>query len=149
MSKDKLNTYLKHFYSSARKQDSSYCKASSIKTIRAAVDHHLSSSPHCKQLFLMRPLQRQIECCRCIFERPGSRSQVSHAQTGYHQRQASKAQLQRTVWFYLGLYFGRRGRENQRDLKKEMLVLGSTPQGMEYFEPNRTISANQRDDSDP
>ena len=33
------------------------------------------------------------------------------------------AQLQRTAWFYLGIYFGRRGRENQRDVKPAMLAL--------------------------
>ena len=47
------------------------------------------------------------------------------------------AQLQRTAWFYLGIYFGRRGRENQRDIKPAMLALRATPQGEEYFELNR------------
>ena len=47
------------------------------------------------------------------------------------------AQLQRTAWFYLGIYFGRRGRENQRYMKPAMLALGATPQGEEYFELNR------------
>ena len=47
------------------------------------------------------------------------------------------AQLQRTAWFYLGIYFGRRGRENQRDMKPAMLALRATPQGEEYFELNR------------
>ena len=47
------------------------------------------------------------------------------------------AQLQRTAWFYLGLFFGRRGRENQREMKPGMLALRETPQGVEYFELNR------------
>ena len=47
------------------------------------------------------------------------------------------AQLQRTAWFYLGIYFGRRGRENQRDMKPAMLALRATPQNEEYFELNR------------
>ena len=46
------------------------------------------------------------------------------------------AQLQRTAWLYLGLFFGRRGRENQRDVKPGMLALRMTPQGEEYFELN-------------
>ena len=45
--------------------------------------------------------------------------------------------LQRTAWFYLGIYFGRRGRENQRDMKPAMLALRAIPQGEEYFELNR------------
>ena len=32
------------------------------------------------------------------------------------------AQLQRTVWFYLVLYFGQRGRETQRQMKSIMLL---------------------------
>ena len=47
------------------------------------------------------------------------------------------AQLQRTAWFYLGLFFGRRGRENQRQLTPAMLSLRKTPQGVEYYELNR------------
>ena len=45
--------------------------------------------------------------------------------------------LQRTAWFYLTLFFGRRGRENQRQLTPGMLSLRKTPQGVEYFELNR------------
>ena len=44
------------------------------------------------------------------------------------------AQLLRTTWFYITLYFGKRGRENQRKLTKEMLSLQSTPQGRQYYE---------------
>lgn len=36
------------------------------------------------------------------------------------------SQILRTAWFYLTLYFGKRGRENQRKLTKEMLVLQTT-----------------------
>ena len=47
------------------------------------------------------------------------------------------AQLQRTAWFYLGMYFGRRDRENQQHMKPAMLAVRATPQGEEYFELNR------------
>jgi len=46
------------------------------------------------------------------------------------------AQLQRMAWFYLTLSFGRRGRENQRQLTPGMLSLRKTPQSVEYFELN-------------
>ena len=39
------------------------------------------------------------------------------------------SQLLRTARFYLTLYFGKRGRDKQRKLTKEMLVLQTTPQG--------------------
>jgi len=44
------------------------------------------------------------------------------------------AQPQGTVWFYLVLYFGQRGRENQRLMKSNMLVFRKTPQAKEYCE---------------
>ena len=47
------------------------------------------------------------------------------------------AQFQRTAWLYLGIYFGRCGRENQRDMKPAMLALRATPQREKYFELNR------------
>ena len=50
------------------------------------------------------------------------------------------SQLQRTAWFYLGLFCGRRGRENQQEMKPGMLALRMTPQGQEYFELNRQFA---------
>ena len=43
----------------------------------------------------------------------------------------NSAQLQRTAWFYLGLFFGRRGRENHRQLTPAVLSLRKNPQGVE------------------
>ena len=37
------------------------------------------------------------------------------------------SQLPRTAWFYITFYFGKRGRENQRKLTSDMLVLRCTP----------------------
>ncbi|CAB4029670.1 hypothetical protein AWC38_SpisGene10896 [Paramuricea clavata] len=45
--------------------------------------------------------------------------------------------LMQTVWFYISLYFGKRGRENQRAMKKSMLRLCTTGTGEEYFELNK------------
>ena len=47
------------------------------------------------------------------------------------------SQLLRTAWFYLTLYFGKGGRENQRKLTKEILVLQTTPQERRYYEIRR------------
>ena len=47
------------------------------------------------------------------------------------------SQLMRMAWFYVTLYFGKRGRENQRKLTTEMLVLQTTPQGRRYYKFRR------------
>ena len=45
-------------------------------------------------------------------------------------------QLQLTVWLYLSLFFGRRGRE--KPATPAMFSLRKTPQGVEYYELNRS-----------
>ncbi|XP_078371764.1 uncharacterized protein LOC144655391 isoform X2 [Oculina patagonica] len=52
----------------------------------------------------------------------------------------SPTQLQNTVWFYISLYFGKRGRENQRKMTKQMLVLRATPDGRQFYEINRSVA---------
>ena len=42
--------------------------------------------------------------------------------------------LQQTAWFFISLFLGKRGRENQHTMKKTMLALRKTPAGEEYFE---------------
>lgn len=49
------------------------------------------------------------------------------------------SQLLRTSWFYITLYFGKRGRENQRQMTKTMLALRKTPLGKRYYELQRDI----------
>jgi hypothetical protein len=52
------------------------------------------------------------------------------------------AQLLRTIWFYLGIYLGHRGREKQRQLKPNMLVLRATAADKTYFELNREVAGS-------
>ena len=42
-----------------------------------------------------------------------------------------------TTWFYVSLYFGKRGRENRSLMKKYMVRLAVTATGEEYFELNK------------
>ena len=172
MSKEELNTCLKYFYTSARKQDGSHYKASSLKTIRAAIDRYLRKPPHCKQFSIVsdaafreantvlfafvKDLKKSGKIAGVVHKKAITKGQLKKlfdsGQLGPANSQ-DPAQLQRTVWFYLGLYFGRRGRENQRDLKSGMLVLKNTIDGEEYFELNRQMPPslspiNARDKSD-
>ncbi|CAH3176305.1 unnamed protein product [Porites lobata] len=45
--------------------------------------------------------------------------------------------LLQTTWFYVSLYLGKRGRENQSSMKKSMLRLPVTATGEEFFELNK------------
>lgn len=160
MSKEELNSCLKYFYTSARKQDGSYFKATSLKSIRAAIDRHLRSPPHSKQFSIIsdaafsqanRVLSSFVKNLKTSGKIKGvvHREVITkeHLEKLFNSSQLGPAnsqdpaQLQRTVWFYIGLYFGRRGLENQRHLKSAMLVLKKAPDGAEYFELDRQIAS--------
>ena len=49
--------------------------------------------------------------------------------------------LQQTAWFFISLFLGKRGRENQQLLKKHMLVARETPRGEKYLEMSRERGA--------
>ena len=49
--------------------------------------------------------------------------------------------LTQTVWFYITLFLGKRGRENQAKMKKNFLVLRQDTKGEKYFEINRERGA--------
>lgn len=156
MSKEELNSCLKSFYTTARKQDGQFYKASSLKSIRGAIDRYLRSPPRCKQFSIVadaafteankildafvKDLRKSGKISGVIHKKAITKEQIDKLfQSGELGLADTKdpAQLQRTAWFYIGLFFGRRGRENQRQMKPAMLVLRTTPQGQEYFELNR------------
>ena len=152
-----LNECLKSFYTSARKKDGTFYKSSSMKSIRAAIDCFLRSPPHNKPFSIIadpafNEANKVLDAFVKELRKTGKIAGVVHKKT-ISKEQMKKlfdsgelgpadslnpAQLQRTARLYLGLFFGRRGRENQRQLKPTMLSLRKTPQGVEYYELNRS-----------
>ena len=156
MTKEELNACLKSFYTSARKHDGQFYKSSSLKSIRAAIDRYLRSPPRCKQFSIIadaafteankildafvKDLRKSGRISGIVHKKAISKQQIQKLfESGELGPADTKdpAQLQRTAWFYLALFFGRRGRENQREMKPGMLALRMTPQGEEYFKLNR------------
>jgi len=136
MSKEELNVCLKCFYTSARKKDGTYYKSSSTKSIRAAIDRFLRSPPHNKPYPIIsdpafteankvldafvKDLRKMRKIAGVVHKKEQVtkllKEQVKKLFTSGELGPADSlnpAQLQRTAWFYLGLFFGRRGRENQ------------------------------------
>lgn len=158
MSKTELNSCLKLFYTSARQKDGSYYKTTTMRSIRAAIDRFLKSPPNNKDFTIIgdptfseanavlnafvKDLRKSGKIAGTVHKRPISREQIqllfSSGELGPADSK-DPAQLFRTVWFYLSFFFGKRGRENQRQLKPSMLILRSTPDGKEFFELNREI----------
>ena len=153
MSKEELNVCLKCFYTSARKKDGTYYKSSSTKSIRAVIDRFLRSPPHNKPFSIIsdpafteankvldafvKDLRKTGKIAGVVHKKAISKEELKKLFESGELGPADSlnpAQLQ----FYLGLFFGRRGRENQRQLTPAMLSLRKTPQGVEYYELNRS-----------
>ena len=142
MNKEELNACLKSFYTFARKQDGQFYKSSSLKTIRAAIDRYLRMPPHSKQFSIVadpafteankildafvKDLRKSGKISGIVHKKAISKQQVEKLfQSGELGPADTKdpAKLQRTAWFYLDIHFGRRSRENQRDMNPAMLAV--------------------------
>lgn len=160
MSKQELNSCLKQFYTSARQKDGSYYKKTTMKSIRAAIDRFLRKTSNKGFSIIGDPtfaeanavldafvkdLRKSGKIAGVVHKKPISKEQIQLLfRTGElgPANSVDPAQLFRTVWFYLSFYFGKRGRENQRQLKPNMLILRSTPDGKEFFELNREVAGS-------
>ena len=147
----KQDACLKCFYTSARKKDGTFYKSSSTKSIRAATDLFLRLPPPKPFSIITDPafteankvlhafvkdLRKTGKIAGVVHKRAISKEQLKKLfESGELGPPGSlnPAQLQRTAWFYLGLFFRRRGRENHRQLTTAMLSLRKTPQGVEYY----------------
>ena len=147
------------FYVSIRQKDGSRFKVSSLKAIRAAIDRYLRQSPHNKPWPIVGDpeFNKANETLNAVCKDMVKRGQVSpvvhktpiiseQLQKLYESQQLGEAtttnptQLLRTAWFYVTLYFGKRGRESQRKLEKQMLCLRQTPEGRRYYELRAVLS---------
>ena len=145
----------------AKKDGRSRFKVSSLKAIRAAIDRYLRQSPHNKPWSIVGDPEfnkaNETLNAVCKVVKRGQVSQVSpvlhktpitseQLQKLYESQQLGEAtttnptQLLRTAWFYVTLYFGKRGRESQRKLEKQMLCLRQTPEGRRYYELRAVLS---------
>ena len=122
-------------------------------SIRAALDRHLRSPPHSKKFSIcdsvtfqggnktlhsyLKHLMTTGKIAGTVHKSPLTPETV---QLLFEKGEFTSAEtsdpraLMQTVWFYIFLYFGKRGRENQRAMKKTMLRFCVTGAGEEYFE---------------
>ena len=151
-----MNKCLSKFYVSARKKDGSNYKKTSLMSIRAALDRHLRSEPHNKtysicDAVVFNEANKTLHAYLGHLVGSGKIAGTVHknpltaeaVQQLFEKGELTSAEtsnprgLLQTVWFYISLYFGKRGRENQSVLKKSMLQLCITSDGDEYFELNK------------
>ncbi|CAB4028194.1 uncharacterized protein LOC110056874 [Paramuricea clavata] len=116
-----------------------------MKAIRAAIDRFINKTsnrgfsivgdPTFKEAntvldAFLKDLRKSGKIAGVVHKKPSSKEQIQlllRAGELAPTNSEDPAQLFRTVWFYLSLFFGKRGRENQRQLKPNILILRSTP----------------------
>lgn len=150
-----MNKCLSKFYLSARKQDGSHYKKTSL-SIRAALDRYLRSPPLNKEFSIcdgiqfneantawnsyLKRLASTGKTAGTIHKNPLTAEIIQKlfesGELASADTKIPRALLQ-TTWFYVSLYFGKRGRENKSLMKKSMLRLAVTAAAEEYFELNK------------
>lgn len=119
-----------------------------MKAIRAGLERYLTQAPHRKAFSIIRdkvfvPSNEALDSHLKSLAKTGVLSSTKHKQaleredveqlfTAKQLGNDTPESLLQTAWFYLMLYFGRRGRENQRNMVKEDIVFGKTANGLEY-----------------
>lgn len=153
MTPTQLNKCLQKFYVSARKRDGSFYNKKSLTAIRAALDRHLKSPPLNKPFSIVGDTQfteanKTLSNFLKTLSKSGDISPTVHKQALtkevveklYEEGELVEfdtlhpGKLQQTAWFFISLFLGKRGRENQHTMKKTMLVLRKTPGGEAYLE---------------
>ncbi|XP_028416817.1 uncharacterized protein LOC114541025 [Dendronephthya gigantea] len=157
-SKAELNEYLQLFYACVWQKNETCFKVSSLKAIRAALNRYLRQQPNNKPWSIVGnpevSLANKTLNAICVnMMKEGKISSVTHKnpitkeqlqqlfKTGKlgKAKTTNLSQILRTAWFYVTLYFGKRGRENQRKLLKQMLVLWETPGKGKYYELQKDL----------
>ena len=132
-----MNMCLSKFYTTARRNDGSYYKKSSLMSIRAALDRHLKSPPRNKNFSICDPVTFQ-EANKTVHSylkhliATGKIAGTVHkspltpeiVQLLFEKRELTLAEtsdprtLMQTVWFYISLYFGNEAAKTKGQWRK-------------------------------
>jgi len=120
-----------------------------MKAIRAGLERYLAQAPHKKAFSVIHdkvfaPANEALDSHLKSLAKTGVLSSTKHKQaleredieklfTAKQLGNDTPEYLVQTAWFYLMLYFGKRGRENQTNMVKEDIVYGKTGNGLEYI----------------
>ena len=152
-----MSKCLSKFYVSVRRKDGSFYKKTTLLSLRAALDRHLKSPPHNKKFSIcdnylfseanktlssyLKQLVSEGKIAGTVHKNPLTGETIEKL---YEQGELTDADtrdpraLLQSAWFFVSIYFGKRGRENQHLLKKSMLRVVKTADGEEFFELNKS-----------
>ncbi|KAL9982445.1 hypothetical protein ACROYT_G004488 [Oculina patagonica] len=141
----KSTKYAVNVFEEARNVEGKPYSRNTMKAIRSGLDRFLSGSPQRKPFSIIRdkafkPANEALDASLKDLARQGLISSTKHKrpissedlEALYAANQLgldSPESLVNTAWFYTALYFGKRGRENQRAMKPGDLQLKITTGG--------------------
>ena len=144
---DDLAKHLRQFYAALQRQDGRQYSKSSYINIRAAINRHLQSPPHSRQINIAhdRPFMSANHVFVGLLKDLKARGldQTTH-KTAISSEDMRKLyasgvlsednprSLQCKVFVELMLHFGRRGREGLRDMRKDSIVIKVDGSGKSY-----------------
>ena len=144
-----LSTVLKRFYVEARNVEGKPYSRNTMRAIRSGLDRFLSGSPQRKPFSIIRdkafkPANEALDASLKDLARKGLISSTKHKsaisnedlEALYAANQLgvnTPESLVNTAWFYTILFFGKRGRENQRAMKPGDFQLKTTTSWLKYF----------------
>ena len=130
MAKEVLSDCMKVFYAAVKQKDGKDFKTSSLRTIRAAIERYLKQPPLNKPWSIVgdpafesaskvlnancRKNAQEGKASPIVHKQPITKEQVQQLfKTGQlgECNTHDPVQLLRTTWFYITLYFGKRGRK--------------------------------------
>lgn len=160
MDPQELNKCLQTFYVSARKRDGSFYNKQSLTAIRAALDRYLRSPPINKPFSIvgdsqfteanktlnnfLKTLHKKGDIAPTVHKQPLTKEHVDKLYAAGELVEfdsVNPGKLQQTAWFFISLFLGKRGRENQHMMKKNMLVLRQSANGESFLEISRERGA--------
>ena len=160
-----LSAVLKHFYVEDKNVEGDSYSRNTMKAIRSGLDRFLSGSPQRKPFSIIRdrefkPANEALDASRSLkdlarqglisstkHKRPISKEDLEALYAANQLGLDTPESLVNTAWFYTVLYFGRRGRENQRAMKPGDLQLKTTTGGHKYFILNERATKNHPGDT--
>ena len=129
-----------------------------MKAIRAGLDRYLTRAPHRKAFSIiqdkvfvksnealdshLKKLAKTGVLSSTKHKKALEREDVEQLFTAKQLGNDTPESLVQTAWFYVMLYFGKRGRENQRNMVKEDIVFGKTANGLEYISLRERATKN-------
>ena len=145
--KEELVNILRRFYVEARSHDGKYYSRNSMRAIRAGLDRFLNKENTNFSIITDRefkPANDALNAHLVELAREGKISSTKHkpalipqdVEIFYEKKQLgleTPESLMQTAWFNIMLHFGKRGRENMREMTAEDIQFHKSSSGLEYI----------------